>query len=715
MLDAATNAPRGSQYGNLSIDQYRNPQGEQEIIAAVHNDVVSSEWILAPLHRSWYEAILWTLGEHYLEWNQRTRRFQIRPVRLYVPRAVSNMIAPRVERGVAVFLKSFPEPMYVATTTEAKDRDAAQAATGVMRYRDKVGRIKQKKRDLANWVVTCGTGFMQTRLDRASAERVKRPVINTVQEPMMGADGMPVIGEDGQPQMDEKEIPVLDPETSEPMTEEVVLADEGVEVLSPFEVVPDWNARYPWEMRRYTHVRARTRDWIGREFGSDARESVKPETPMGIVGTMGYYQLKVMDIQMRASLTGSYGLPYGYGGAIADMRYMEDSAVVLARWQLPTDENPKGRLMIVAGGKVLHDGENPHGDRLNLFTYRWMVLPGSVPWGVGMPRNLISPQKRYNGISTQTDIIRKTAGNPWIFADRRSQVSLDLHTSEPMHVFSYRSAPGVNTPTITPAQSSSPDARYQQEQIKRDMDEIAGTEQVLRGVNPTGATAGITVERLEEQASERFVPGIDDNRDEFERMYEMRIEIARQSNAWQFPREVPTIGADGRRAQKNFQASDFTGNIQVECQAVPLTAFSEAMKKQNVIGLIDKGVIDITSERNRDRIRRMFSVQELTEDVDADRRLAQDENEHMYDGQLAVVQPIDDHPTHIDEHTLEMKTDRFMNSTYDVQSRFYQHLMVHVQKMAITPPAPEVQPGGEASPAQPQPGPMEGAEEETIQ
>lgn len=683
LLDDAASAPRGSQTGNLSPEKYRNPQTEDEILAAVSNDVTSSEWILAPMHRSWYEAILWTLGEHNLEWNQRTRRFQIRPVRLYVPRAVTNLILGRVERCVSMFKKSLPTVKYSPTSTGARDREAADNATGSIRYKDRCDRAESKKRDLANWVVVTGTGYIQAREDKANAERITRPVMTQVEQPVMGPDGPSIDPETGIPEIETQEIQATDPETGEPLTEEVVMADEGMEVCAPFEIVPDWNARYPWEWRRYTHVRSRTLDWIGREFGSEARKSIKPESPAGIIGTMGYYQLKVLDIQMRASLTGSYGLPYGYGGAIADMRYMEDSAVAMARYQLPNDEYKDGRLLIVAGGKVLYSGAYQHGDKLNLFTFRWSVLPGSN-WGFGAVRNAISLQRRYNGINTQTDMIRKTMGNPWIFADRKSQTSFDTQTSEMGHIFTYKSRPGVASPVVVPAHSASPDTAFQVTQTRADLDDIFGTEDVLRGTNPTGVTAGVTIEHLTEQAGERFKPMIEENRDEFLRLYDMRIAIAQKSNLWQQPREVPMVGQNGRVASKPLSAADISGAFSAESEDASAATISHAVTRQNTLALIDKGGIDLSIERNRDRLRKMFGVQEFSEDVDLDRRRAEDDNDRMYSGESCHARAIDDPAVHIDVLTAEMKSDRFVhNTSSDIQALFFgllKEYFVFVQK-----------------------------------
>src|SRR5437867_10206694 len=163
---------------------------------------------------------------------------------------------------------------------------------------------------------------------------------------------------------------------------------------------------------------------------------------------MADYQVQIMDIHMRGGLDGTYGLPYGYGGAIADFRYMEDSAIVKTRWQLPSDKYPDGRLMIVAGSEILEDGPNPFKDKLNLFTFRWSVLPGSAAWGFGMVRNLIPLQKRLNGIDTQTDLARKITGMDKILADRRSKAGLDLTTSEGGHIITFNGRGGVPAPTL---------------------------------------------------------------------------------------------------------------------------------------------------------------------------------------------------------------------------------------------------------------------------
>jgi hypothetical protein len=650
--------------GRYSPEKLRNPRGEAEIVASLNHDVSSGEWILARLHRAWFEDLLWFYGEHYLDWNPQTRRFQPRPGKQIVPRSTSNLIYPMVEIGMQMFLDSLPMARFTPTTPDQEDRNASDAATGIIQYRDLEGFVAQKKGDLAGWVVNCGTGYLQPGPDLANAERVQVPRMT---------EGPP--DETGQP----TEIPEMDEATGAPAFDEVPVWDEGVEVVAPFEIVPDWNARAPWEWRRYTQVRARTRDWLASVFGSNVRQMVQPEShPSATVGTMGYYQVKVLDIQMRAGASGSYGLPYGYsGGALADFKYMEDSAIVMRRVQLPTDQYPDGRLLITAGDKLLADDVNPFKDKLDLFMFRWSVLPGSNH-GFGMVRNLVSPQKRLNGIDTQTDYIRKTMGSPRVIAERRSQVALDLTTADPAHIITYKGKGGTPPPVAMPAMGASFDAWRQREAIIADMQAISGIKPPMDGTAPPGVTANVSLETLTELSGKRFQRAIAENREMFRRCYDMRIKIAQKAPAWQVPRSVPIIGADNKIQMRDFRAADFTGNMTVDIEAVPTTALSQAVKKQSVMALLQVGLIDVSREQNRDRLRSLFGVPEFTDAVDLHVRMAQDENRRLSQGIPVQRQPFDNDQIHAQEHIEDTKSGDFQSRPDILKQLAYTHIQEHL-------------------------------------
>jgi len=666
----------------------QNPRTDAEIIAALDEDVKGSEWILAAQQRQWYEQILWTYGEQNMEWNQRTRRFQARPTRQYIPRSTTNYILPNVEVGIDLFMESLPKPKVVAQTKEDKDRAAADVANGILRTRDDEQQMEMKKHDTAAWTVITGNCYHQCAEDVAGKEVVRVPMTSRVIEMVRDSRGVQVMGPNGSPVTVEKEIPVKDPETGEQIVQEYRLADEGVEVCSPFEIVPDWAARYPWEWRRYTHFRARSRDWIGRVFGSKARRLVSPEKGMGV---LGYYQLKVLDIIARSQGTGRLGLPAGGGGSAGDWRFMEDAAVVIGRYMLPSDELRDGRLMIKAGDVILHDGAYPLGSgQLNIHMYRWSVLPGSI-FGFGMVRNLMSPQKRLNGIDTQDDLIRKTTGNPAWLVPKRSQFSVSLGTNEPGHVYTYKMV-GNSKPERIDGKNPPAHNTQQRGEIITDMGRISGVPDVLRGENPPGVDAGVSLELLTEQAGRRFQPQIKTNRETWRREYMQRLQVAQDSNAWKLGRAIAIIGEDGDRDVKKFFAADFTGAITVEVEAVPVTAFSQALRRINFTKGIEIGLVDIVnSQVNRERGRALYNLSEFEEAFTLDFKRAQMENEALLLGETVEIGPADDDETHAAVHARLIKSRKWDELPETVKLAVLHHFDEHMLRtIPSAPPAEAV-------------------------
>lgn len=656
------------------VEKLQNPKSEAEILAALDSDIKSGEWILAPLHRQWYESIFWFAGEQYLEYSPRTRRFQVRPAKQHMPRSVTNYILPHVETGVAMLSEALPAPKVVSETKNDADRTAADVAQGIIRYKDEAIGFEQKKHDSCVWTVVTGQVYLQAIMDVANKEKIRIPLMKAVQEPVIDeTTGQPLRGPGGEVMLVQKETQATDA-TGEPAFDEIIMADEGVEVLSPFEIIPDWTARYPWEMRRYTHFRARSREWIGRVYGSAAKKKVKPEQGLGL---LSYYQLKVLDILTRSTSTGRLGLPTASGGSVSDWRFMEDAVIVKSRYMLPTDDYQEGRLMTVASGEILDDSDYPYGDRLNLFTLRWTVIPGST-FGMGMVRNLIMPQKRLNGIDTQIDLIRKTMGNPQWLVPKGSQFTPDLATSEPGHKHVYSHKGGKPAPIRLEAMNAPADAHHQRDAIIQDFDNISGMMNVLRGDKPPGIEAGIALEALSEQAGKRFNPTLADNRAELKRLYLMRLQIAQQSNAWAAPRAIPMVGEDGSRDMKEFQATDFKGNITITIDAVPMVALSQAIKLQKFTQGVELGLVDlVNSPVNREKARSLLNLSEFEEEFSLDYKRAQMENEKLRAGEQVARQMYDDDMVHFMVVMQLVKSRDFDTLPEDVRQNAMAHAAVH--------------------------------------
>lgn len=674
--------------GKFNNEQLQDPESDEEIVASLRHDISSAEWLLLPLYRQWYEYALWTYGEQYMEYNWRTRRFQVRGGKNFIPRSTTNLILPNVELGISLFLDSMPDVKYLSETKKDSDRAAAEVSQGVMRFRDQEGRFERKKRDIADWCVITGTAWAMVTEGKANARRFQIQEMERGVEPVIDeVTGEPITGPGGVPVMKEWERPAIDKQTGRPVVSEIVAWDEETEICSPFEIIPDWSARHPYEFRRFTHYRCRTREWIARTYGSALAKRVEPERGDGNRLT-GYYQLKMLDIIARASATSRFGLPSGSGlGVMSDYRYMEDSATVITRYMLPTTKYPKGRVLACAGDVVLDDSEytDRFGERLNLYGFRWSILPGSV-WGFGMPRNLIPLQRRLNGIDTQNDLIRKVEGNPQWLVAKGSQFSRGLGTSEPGHINTYKHSGGRPMPSRIESRGAHASNFEQRNAILIDFETISGMIHVLRGQNPAGVTAGVSLELLTEQAGKRFNPCVDDNRDEFRHLNMHRLEMARRSNAWKMGRDVAVDDENGERDMQHWSDKDFTGSVTVTCEAVPITARSTALRIQRMLTGVKLGLVDLSnSPQNRDKARQLLALNEFDEAYGGDYKRAQMENEQILAGQAVKRQKFDNDEVHAYTHLRAMVTTKWEDYPDGVKEEFLRHLLEE-HMMRLVPP-----------------------------
>lgn len=85
---------------------------------------------------------------------------------------------------------------------------------------------------------------------------------------------------------------------------------------------------------------------------------------------------------------------------------MEDAEIVIEKYELPSRERPEGRLLIVVGDTLVHDGELPYANGCDgARTYPFirqisLSLPGCF-YGMSMIERLIPVQRAYNAVKNR--------------------------------------------------------------------------------------------------------------------------------------------------------------------------------------------------------------------------------------------------------------------------------------------------------------------------
>ncbi len=162
---------------------------------------------------------------------------------------------------------------------------------------------------------------------------------------------------------------------------------------------------------------------------------------------------------------------------------------------------PGGRHVIVAGNRVIHDDKNPyeHGF-LPYVEQDCHKVPGEF-WCISAVQNLISPQMELNKTLGQIIDNKNLMGNNQWVVDKRSGIKPHQINAKPGLVIEKN--PGSEVERIEAKSLPSYIINFVDHAMLA-MDRISGVSDITEGRKPTGITAGIAIESLQEAAQTRL-------------------------------------------------------------------------------------------------------------------------------------------------------------------------------------------------------------------
>lgn len=459
-----------------------------------------SDQQLVELNDVWYKRVLagrahveregllaaaYYLGQQYVELiaTEGGSRLIVPPAKKGRVRTVDNMIKPILRQEQARLLKNRPQGQVVPDGEDPSDYEAARAAERVIEHAWREYDMEMYLEDATLWALMGGSALLNVHWD----------------EEAISADGKQ--------------------------------GDFLFRALGIFEFgVPNIRSTDINEQPYVMITKSMELDEIWETWGVQ----VEPEA----LDKYGQLEHRLVSaITYNLSQVGKSGIPGTAYGRNFDPAV--PTCIVKETWIKPTPMNPKGLVLITAGGKILARAPWPEwtGGVYPFALMKYIAVPGSA-YGQGLVMDLIPIQRRYNralSIIIEAMNIRAQMG---IAVPKGTQIKKMMGGLGTV----YEIPPNVDGQAVQPINPADiGDLPHREvENCLRAFKDIAAQHEVTQGINPPGARAGTQIELLKEfDDSASVIPQRSLER-ACERVGQLIVDIAK--NEWDEARVVTVIG-----------------------------------------------------------------------------------------------------------------------------------------------------------------------------
>ncbi len=576
----------------------------QKLIEEVKRDYISRREARRSLEAQWQLNINFMMGNQYsyIASNQTIREDE--KEYFWQEKEVFNHIAPIVETRISKITSNTPSVTVVPASTDESDIESAKLSKEILNSVANRLNLTDLEKTATTWSEICGTAFYKI-------------VWNTNTGRMVATDELGNAIREG---------------------------DVQVEVISPFEIFPDNLACERMEdVKSIIHARAVEVDEVRSQWGVDvASEKVYAftlDSQSGNIGGLGYdaHINKVANVELS------------------------NHCVMIERYIRPTKDFPNGRLTIVAGDKLLFDGELPYiNDELNNRTFPFVkqisnYMPGSF-FGVSVVDRLIPLQRAYNAVRNRKhEYFNRSVMNVLAVEDGSVDTdALEMDGLSPGKVLVYRQ--GSKIPEIMQNPDINLNFDEEEERLLSEFKTISGVSDMMTDsyANYTNMS-GVALELLAEQDITRLATAIDSTKLAVKILAKYILRLYKQFAV--VPRLLKITGEAGDVQMYYWDQNEICSD-DVVFDASTDTMDSLGQKRTMLLDLIKEGLMYDEDGKFSQSMRKRcldllgFGMWENAVDIHSLQiNRAKEENISATNNAELKIMPIDDHKIHIDEHT----------------------------------------------------------------
>ena len=596
--------------------------------------------------RNWFRNVLYLIGIQWIKYSPGSRRWMQKEIKPWVPKPVTNKFATHAVSMQQTLTQRAPSILCSPGSKAPADKAAADQANRFLPSILKEAGWDEARRQVVPWMCLTGNAFLHVYYD------------NNPKWGMTEVEG-----------------------------QKMPKGKLRFETFSPFEIYIDPELRCMAECEDLIVRRRYPVETVKRRWGV----AVDPIGPGADSGT-GLTMLKQI---AYASGTGE--------GMLSSGSEYSNSAIIDQYWKRPCDDFPKGCVAVFANGNLLNgdslaDGL-PYLDRNEDPIWPWHQfvfdrVPGRI-YGRTPLDDVAPKQEQRNKLESLIQLIVSRSASPGWLIPKGSGIG--IIGGEPGFQMEYNPLSigpgGAIKPERIPGDGIQTSLIAWLEKIDKDMEELAGTFEVLKGQAPPGVTAGTALRLLLERAVTRFTPVLQGFEDECANAVKSALTIFQQ------------LGVDSRTAIAQgegntweiteFSNADIEGNVDVIVESGSAMPQSTVGFEALVQDLVTTGFIDPKNAETRYKVIERFGITDVLGSEDANVKQAERENyRFVAEKRDPVVNPaLDNHPIHIQVHSQWALTSEFEEADPVVQMKWMQHISEHKMLLAQSMAPPPVMPG----------------------
>ena len=613
-------------------------QDEQELVAHILEDFEARKVERKPFERQWQINANFVVGNQYCSVDSFGNTCSVDKDYDWQENQVYNYIASMYESRLAKLARVRPQMTVLPSTSEEKDIKSAKVSKSILKSVEHKLNLSRIIAKATKWSELCGTAFYKV-------------VWNSENGRVIGADSKGKIIREG---------------------------DIDISVCPPFEIYPDNIACESLDdCRSLIHARAYHIDVIKQNWGVDVEGQDIDVISCDTVENVGAYNYTSINTTVIKTTK-------------------KNHAIVLEYYEKPSKKYKNGRLIIIAGNKLVHNGELPFEngeDKKRSFPFIRQISQEQSNnfFGTTIINRIIPLQRALNA----------TKNRKYEFMNRISQGilavedgsvdtdSLEEDGLKPGKILVYRQ--GATPPMFMASGGLPSDFSNEEDRIMNQMTTLSGLSDLTSAISTYANMSGTALQLLIEQDDAKLTTSAEEIRFAIRAVGRQILRLYKQFV--KSKRVGRIIGGDNREVELfYFNSSDISSEDIVFETENELTE-TVAQRRSMIFELLNAGLLSDENGNINNRMRSKilellgYGIWEQGQDIASlQRGHAQKENiECLNKHKVPRAQDIDDHDIHITEHTAFLLTDTLDDENAEhqkVKQALLQHIAEHKQMVA---------------------------------